>query len=81
MWIQLHDSIKQWEKPAQRRERNEIPITRSNENDHCSADRTPTQNEYAPQFKKYNFWSMGEWKNKKDKLSDEIAKKWIEGAK
>ena len=81
MWIQLHDSIKQWEKPAQRRERNEIPITRSTENDHCSADRTPTQNEYAPQFKKYNFWSMGEWKNKKDKLSDEIAKKWIEGAK
>lgn len=86
-WVPLHESIKPWEVSKDKNEnKNEDQIFRKEtkkiddkHNEEISDSGTHTQRKDAPQFKEYNFWSMGKWKNKKDKLNDDIAKKWVDG--
>lgn len=82
-WVPLHDSIKAWEvnKVEDKDENFKKEAIKINEKDNKEDlySGTHTQRKDAPQFKEYNFWSMGKWKNKKDKLSDDIAKKWVDG--
>lgn len=86
-WVPLHDSIKPWESTKSEDESNwEMGALKSNSSAFMDGkiddekSGTFTQRKDAPQFKDYNFWSMGKWKNKKEKLHDDIAKKWVEGA-
>lgn len=72
-WIPLHDSIKAWEK------KRNVKFETSKYIGDDYKDRAFTQSEDAPKFKDYNFWSMGEWKNKDHRIKDEVAKKWIQG--
>ncbi|KAG0676581.1 hypothetical protein C6P42_001206 [Pichia californica] len=80
-WVPLHQSIKPWENDIGDVEKEE-KIDNNNNNSNFDDIKLDTfkQNKDAPEFKEYNFWSMGRWNNKKDKLKDDIAKKWVEGA-
>lgn len=92
-WIPLHDSIKPWERVKGEADGNleepQLDSVRLFESEVSEPAKqaevmqksgTATQRKDAPEFKEYNFWSMGKWKSKKDKLHDEIAKRWVQGA-
>lgn len=77
-WIPLHDSIKLWEKQHSKKVEPSKYGEDADDVDDCKG-RAFTQRKEAPTFNEYNFWSMGEWKNKKHRVKDEVAQKWIQG--
>ena len=90
-WIPLHDSIKPWEsvkgtveeEVENQQQKSMLVQPEDSESDEkgdlIQKSGTVTQRKDAPEFKEYNFWSMGNWKNKKEKLQDEIARRWVQG--
>jgi len=76
-WLPLHQSLKMWETSASNSSEQPERVL----NSPVTAPGTFSQDPNAPSFKDYNFWSMGEWKNKESRLKDGIARKWVRGAK
>lgn len=78
-WIPLHGSIKPWENAAKKDTANRVVKGSGTATSEEPTDGTIGQDEHAPQFKEYNFWSMGKWSNKAGHLDDAIAKRWVQG--